>query len=230
MPTLRAPRGRWSSPSASRPPSATGSGTAAGPAAILKASQQLELYDDELQCEPYLAYGVAALRAPEIATPIEAALDQLAASSRACCTTASFRSRSGGSIRSLPAPSGRWSRATPISWCWIRRPRRPARRLPGRALFARRRHAPRARSPGRVAGLGRHPRRLPGRGRVLRRPTATASPFTGPRTRRAGTSTPSLRRFADRPVYVTFDIDAPGVGVPVAGMTAASSASMSKVT
>jgi agmatinase len=54
-----------------------GSGTAAGPAAILKASQQLELYDDELECEPYLDYGVAALRAPDIAKPIEAALDQL---------------------------------------------------------------------------------------------------------------------------------------------------------
>jgi agmatinase len=55
-----------------------GGGTAAGPAAILKASQQLELYDDELQCEPYLDYGVAALRAPGIDKPIEAALDQLA--------------------------------------------------------------------------------------------------------------------------------------------------------
>ena len=55
-----------------------GAGTAAGPAAILKASQQLELFDDELQCEPYLSYGVAALRAPQIAAPIEAALDQLA--------------------------------------------------------------------------------------------------------------------------------------------------------
>ena len=55
-----------------------GTGTAAGPAAILKASQQLELFDDELQCEPYLSYGVAALRAPQIAAPIEAALDQLA--------------------------------------------------------------------------------------------------------------------------------------------------------
>ena len=30
-----------------------GSGTAAGPAAIIAASQQLELYDDELGCEPY---------------------------------------------------------------------------------------------------------------------------------------------------------------------------------
>jgi agmatinase len=54
-----------------------GSGTAAGPAAILAASHQLELYDDELGCEPYLKYGVAALREPEIARPIAAALAQL---------------------------------------------------------------------------------------------------------------------------------------------------------
>ena len=55
-----------------------GGGTAAGPAAILAASQQLELYDEELECEPYLEYGIAAVREPEIARPIEAALDQLA--------------------------------------------------------------------------------------------------------------------------------------------------------
>jgi agmatinase len=54
-----------------------GGGTAAGPAAILAASQQLELYDDELECEPYLDYGVAALREPVVARPIEAALAQL---------------------------------------------------------------------------------------------------------------------------------------------------------
>jgi agmatinase len=56
-----------------------GAGTAAGPAAILQASQQLELYDEEFEREPYLDYGVATLRAPPIAQPIEAALDQLAA-------------------------------------------------------------------------------------------------------------------------------------------------------
>jgi agmatinase len=55
-----------------------GSGTAAGPAAIIAASQQLELYDDEFEREPYLDYGVATLRAPSIAKPIEMALDQLA--------------------------------------------------------------------------------------------------------------------------------------------------------
>ena len=39
-----------------------GSGTAAGPQAIIAASQQLELYDEELGREAYLDYGVAALR------------------------------------------------------------------------------------------------------------------------------------------------------------------------
>ena len=56
-----------------------GSGTAAGPAAILKASHQLELYDEELGREAYRDYGVAALREPAIAKPIEAALAQLEA-------------------------------------------------------------------------------------------------------------------------------------------------------
>jgi agmatinase len=55
-----------------------GGGTAAGPAAILRASQQLEFYDEELAKEPYLDWGVAALREPVIRRPIAAALDQLA--------------------------------------------------------------------------------------------------------------------------------------------------------
>jgi agmatinase len=54
-----------------------GSGTAKGPAAILAASQQLELFDEELWREPYLDYGVAALREPKIAKPVPTALDQL---------------------------------------------------------------------------------------------------------------------------------------------------------
>lgn len=54
-----------------------GSGTKAGPRAIIRASQQLELFDEELWREPYVDYGVAALREPKIATPLAAALDQL---------------------------------------------------------------------------------------------------------------------------------------------------------
>ena len=56
-----------------------GAGTASAPAAILKASQQLELYDEELGREAYLDYGVAALVEPVVARPIEAALAQLEA-------------------------------------------------------------------------------------------------------------------------------------------------------
>jgi agmatinase len=55
-----------------------GGGTAAGPAAILSASHQLELFDEELWREPYLDYGIAALREPQIAGSIEGALAQLA--------------------------------------------------------------------------------------------------------------------------------------------------------
>lgn len=56
-----------------------GGGTAAGPAAIMDASQQLELFDDELWREAVLDYGIAAIREPEIAGTLPAALDQLAA-------------------------------------------------------------------------------------------------------------------------------------------------------
>lgn len=54
-----------------------GSGTTSGPSAILAASHQLELYDEELRREAYLDYGIAAIREPEIAKPIEPALAQL---------------------------------------------------------------------------------------------------------------------------------------------------------
>jgi agmatinase len=56
-----------------------GAGTAAGPGAILAASHQLELFDEELWREPYRDYGIATLAPPVIPKPIEAALDQLSA-------------------------------------------------------------------------------------------------------------------------------------------------------
>lgn len=56
-----------------------GGGTAHGPAAIIEASHQLELFDEELWREAYLDYGIAALREPAIATDVAAALDQLEA-------------------------------------------------------------------------------------------------------------------------------------------------------
>lgn len=56
-----------------------GSGTAKGPAAILAASHQLELFDEELWREPFAETGIATVREPVIAKPLPAALDQLAA-------------------------------------------------------------------------------------------------------------------------------------------------------
>ena len=54
-----------------------GGGTAQGPAAILKASHQLELYDEEYGREPYRDYGVAALRPLQPKQTLDAALSQL---------------------------------------------------------------------------------------------------------------------------------------------------------
>lgn len=54
-----------------------GKGTSHGPAAILAASHQLELFDEELWREPYKDFGIAALREPEIAPALPAALTQL---------------------------------------------------------------------------------------------------------------------------------------------------------
>lgn len=54
-----------------------GHGTAAGPAAIIKASHQVELFDEEFWCEPVRDYGVITLQEPAIAKKIPAALSQL---------------------------------------------------------------------------------------------------------------------------------------------------------
>jgi agmatinase len=54
-----------------------GSGTGAGPAAILAASHQLELFDEEFWRETYLDYGIAALKPVKIKSGVSAALLQL---------------------------------------------------------------------------------------------------------------------------------------------------------
>ncbi len=146
-----------------------GGGTGAGPAAILKASQQLELYDDELACEPYLDYGVAALRAPDIARPIEAALDQLAGIVGQVLDEGKFPLVLGGE-HSLTAGAVR-----PFA---ERHRDLVVLQLDAHAdlrdgyLGERYSHAAAMRRvldlPGVVADRGRHPRRVQARGRVLR--------------------------------------------------------------
>src|SRR3990167_7352172 len=54
-----------------------GGGTKNGPKAIIKASHQAELFDEEFWCEPFRQYGVATLKAVEINKNIPKALKQL---------------------------------------------------------------------------------------------------------------------------------------------------------
>ena len=54
-----------------------GGGTKRGPRAIIEASHQLELFDEELWREPYRDYGVATLPEPKIARGQLAALKQI---------------------------------------------------------------------------------------------------------------------------------------------------------
>ena len=54
-----------------------GLGTRNGPREIIKASHQVELYDEELEIEPYKKIGVKTLKPVKIKTDILSALDQL---------------------------------------------------------------------------------------------------------------------------------------------------------
>ena len=54
-----------------------GSGTAKGPAAILEASRQVELFDEELLCEPWREYGIATLKEHPITKNLPEAISNL---------------------------------------------------------------------------------------------------------------------------------------------------------
>lgn len=73
-----------------------GGGTAKGPAAILAASHQLELFDEELWREPYKDFGIATLREPKVARPVPAALDQIEGLVRAVLDAGRFPFVLGG--------------------------------------------------------------------------------------------------------------------------------------
>lgn len=75
-----------------------GGGTAKGPAAIIAASHQLELWDEELGREAYLDYGIAALREPTFPAggTIAAALDRLEATVEAVLAAGRFPFVLGG--------------------------------------------------------------------------------------------------------------------------------------
>ncbi len=73
-----------------------GGGTKAGPAAIIAASHQLELFDEELWREPYRDYGVAALREVAIPAKVETALGVLEAQVEAVLAAGRFPFVLGG--------------------------------------------------------------------------------------------------------------------------------------
>ena len=56
-----------------------GGGTAKGPQAMIDASHEVELFDDEFWCEPFRQYGVVTAKAVKIQKSIPKALDQLEA-------------------------------------------------------------------------------------------------------------------------------------------------------
>lgn len=54
-----------------------GGGTRAGPEAIIKASAELELFDEESWSEPFHAFGIATLETPAVETSLARAIDQV---------------------------------------------------------------------------------------------------------------------------------------------------------
>lgn len=54
-----------------------GGGTSKGPKAMIKASHEVELFDEQLWCEPYREIGIATLKEPEVNEDIPEALKQL---------------------------------------------------------------------------------------------------------------------------------------------------------
>ncbi|MCC6166877.1 MAG: agmatinase [Caldilineaceae bacterium] len=73
-----------------------GAGTAQGPQAIITASQQVELYDREVDAEPALAYGVHTLAAPSLPGDPEAAVMAIAEATQAAAATGKFVVGLGG--------------------------------------------------------------------------------------------------------------------------------------
>ena len=55
-----------------------GSGTKNGPKEIIKASHQVELFDEELNCEPHKKIGIKTIKPFTIKKDIKAALSQIA--------------------------------------------------------------------------------------------------------------------------------------------------------
>ena len=147
-----------------------GGGTAAGPAAILKASQQLELYDEELRVRALSRLRRRrAARARDRAGPSRRRSISSPASSRRCWSEGKFpfvlggeHSLTAGAIRPFAARHPDLVVLQLDAHADLRDGYQGERYSHAAAMRRVLDHA------GRVAGVGRHPRHLQGRGRVLR--------------------------------------------------------------
>ncbi len=146
-----------------------GTGTAKGPAAILAASQQLEIFDEELRVDPSRFFAVATLHEPAKAHGLEMALDQLESVVEGIVASGRFPLVLGGE-HALTAAAVRpfARRAEGTGHLTGRCTCRFARRLSGPSLFARLSDAPRSRSRQLPPGLPRPACRF-GRGMALHR-------------------------------------------------------------
>lgn len=74
-----------------------GGGTSRGPAAMIEASHQVELFDEDLWCEPFRKYGIATVEEESVdGSDIPAALEQLQAKTSAVLEAGKFPLVFGG--------------------------------------------------------------------------------------------------------------------------------------
>jgi len=83
-----------------------GDGTANGPAAMIEASHQVELFDEELWCEPCRSFELDTLREPDIPDRLEDALDLVAALTGAVLDRDAFPLVFGGEHSITPGALG----------------------------------------------------------------------------------------------------------------------------
>ena len=86
-----------------------GGGTRNGPKEIIKASHQVELYDEELNCEPYKKIGIKTLKPFKIDKNIKKALNKIS-------NIVSGNKRRGLNVDTLTAPSLLLGRTAPQSF------------------------------------------------------------------------------------------------------------------
>ncbi len=80
-----------------------GSGTKNGPKEIIKASHQVELFDEELECEPYKSIGIKTLKPFPIKKNLNAALSQLTKINQIIIDSKKFPMVFGGEHSITPA-------------------------------------------------------------------------------------------------------------------------------